>query len=159
MKKLTLVVAVVAAMLMAGVLAACSSGPSGPEGTASEIADKIFTEAGVEPFGLTDTLDTDDKMNFYLGSTSYPQLADSSIVVPMINLDTRALYVLKASSEDDVDGILAQLDEDVDPNRLICVSFSLEDVVIESRGDVVFMTINSNVEQREALTTAFAAIE
>jgi hypothetical protein len=51
------------------------------------------------------------------------------------------------------------LDEDIDPQRLICVSFTMEDVVIESRGDVIFMTINSNVEQRDALVTAFAAIQ
>ena len=148
-----------AGILFAGALIGCSSEPAGPAGTASEIADKVFAESGVQPFGMTDVIDTEDKMNFYLGSTNYSDLADTAVIVPLINIDTRAAYVLKAKSVDEVENILTQLNEDVDPNRLICVSFSLEDVAIESRGDVIFMTINSNVEQREALVTAFAGIE
>jgi len=35
----------------------------------------------------------------------------------------------------------------------------MEDVVIESRGDVIFMTINSDPEQRIALAEAFSTIE
>ncbi|NQW18932.1 MAG: hypothetical protein HQ478_15785 [Chloroflexi bacterium] len=157
MKKFT--VLLLTGLLAAAALVACSSAPSGPSGTASEIADKVFEESGVEPFGMADTIDDEDKMNWYLGSTNYSELAESAVVLPMISLDTRSLYILKANSDGDVDGILAQLTEDIDPNKLICVSFSLEDVVIESRGDVIFMTINSNVEQREALVTAFAGIE
>ena len=137
----------------------CSSEASGPSGTASEIADKGFEQSGVEPFGMADVIDDDDKMNWYLGSTNYPELAESAVVLPMISLDTRSLYILKANAESDVAGMLTHLKEDIDPNKLVCISFSHEDVVIESRGDVIFMTINSNVEQREALVTAFAGIE
>ncbi|MBT3943808.1 MAG: hypothetical protein HOC77_08810 [Chloroflexi bacterium] len=157
MKKLTAFLLMLIPVTVA--LIGCSSEEGGPTGTAAEIADKIFEESGVDPFGMSDVIDTDDKLTYYLGSTNYSSVSDAAVVLPMISLDTRALYVIKAENGASVDDIRTQLDEDIDPQRLICVSFTMEDVVIESRGDVIFMTINSNVEQRDALVTAFAAIQ
>ena len=142
------------------ILTGCGGGESAPAGTAAEIADKIFAESGVSfraPESLS--LEGDEQREFYLGSTSYPAFADSVAVVPMIRIDTRVLYVIKTASKDDVEDIKTTLKENIDPNRLICVTFSLEDVVIDSRGDVIFMTINSEPEQRAALAEAFKTIE
>ena len=140
------------------VVTGCGGGESGPKGTAADIADKIFTESGVENFGMSQSIE-EENMEFYLGSTDYPEFADSIVVTPMISIDTRVLYIIKAADQGDVEDIKTTLDENIDPNRLICVTFSLEDVVIDSRGDVVFMTINRNVEQRAALAEAFGTIK
>jgi len=156
MRKVTFLLLV--AVTLFGILAGCSSGPKAPTGTASGIADKIFTEAGVESFGMSQPLQTDN-MEFYLGTTGYPDFAEAIVVTPMISIDTRVLYVIKAADKGDVEEIKTTLEENIDPTRLICVTFSLEDVVIDSRGDVVFMTINSNAEQRTALAEAFTTIE
>jgi len=142
------------------LLTGCGVGESEPAGTAAEIADKVFAVSGVgfrAPESLS--LEGDEEREFYLGSTDYPAFADSVAVVPMIRIDTRVLYVIKATKKGDVEGIKATLKENIDPNRLICVTFSLEDVVTDSRGDVIFMTINSDAEQRAALAEAFRTIE
>ena len=137
----------------------CASGPAGPAGTASEIADKIFEEAGVQRFGDAQSVDTDEGMEFFLGSADYPPFADLAVVQPMISIDTRMLYVIRAADEKDVPEIKADLEKNIDPNRLICVTFSLDDVVMDSKGDVVFMIINSKAEERTALADAFKKIE
>lgn len=142
------------------VLTGCGAVESAPSGTAGEIADKVLAESGVTfraPERLS--LEKDEDREFYLGSTNYPIFADSVAVVPMIRIDTRVLYIIKAANKGDIDTIKIALKENIDPNRLICVTFSLEDVVIESRGDVIFMTINSDAEQRAALAEAFRAID
>ncbi|MFC1864509.1 hypothetical protein ACFLYG_01610 [Chloroflexota bacterium] len=148
-----------AAILSVTILAGCAGGESAPVGTAAEIADKIFTQSGVEPFGMSQTLEKDEDIEFLLGSTDYPKFADSIVVLPMISIDTRVLYIIKAANKGDVETIKTKLDENIDPDRLICVTFSLEDVVIESRGDVIFMTINSKPEQKNALVEAFNTID
>lgn len=145
-------------VLSVAILSGCAGGASAPTGTAAEIVDRIFTQAEVEPFGMSQQI-TDENKEFYLGSLDYPEFADSVVVTPMISIDTRVLYVIKAANKGDVETIKTRLDENIDPNRLICVTFSLEDVVIESRGDVIFMTINSKPEQKTALVEAFKAIE
>ena len=77
----------------------------------------------------------------------------------MISIDTRVLVVIRAAAKGDVEDIKTKLKENVDPNRVVCVTFSLEDVAVESRGDVVLMTINTDAEQRTALVEAFKNIE
>ena len=148
------------ALLVAAALSlACSSGSDSPTGTALEIAENVFSEASVDPFGPSLALATSDEIEFFLGSTNYPAFADTAVVQPMISLDTRMLYVLKLESDDEAADVIAQLEEDIDPTRLICVTFTHDDVVIDSRGTVVFMTINSNQDERAALVAAFAAID
>jgi len=146
---------VVGALLVLG----CSSGPSAPSGTAADIADKVFTEAGVQPFGEATSLSTDQEIEYFLGSTDYPTFSDSAVVQPMLSIDTRILYVLKVATATDASAVMEQLEEDVDPARLICVQFSMDDVQINSRDTVVFMVIDSNHEERNALAAAFEKIE
>jgi hypothetical protein len=156
--KRTLVLAI-AIFSLALMLVACGAAEEkGPEGTAAEIADKIFAEAGADPFGMSQEIATDQDKEWLLGSAEYPEFADSVAVMPMISLDTRVLHVIKAANSSEVDELISTLEANIDPTRLICVTFSLEDVVIDSRGDVVFMTINSDHEQRDALAEAFQLI-
>ena len=138
----------------------CVGGEIAPTGTAAEIADKVFAESGVS-FRMAESLSLaeDEKKEFYLGSTEYPEFADSVVVSPMIRVDTRLLVVLKLAGRGDVETTKIKLEENIDPRRLVCVTFKPEDVAIESRDDVVFMTINSDAEQRNALLEAFRTLE
>jgi len=156
MKKLVIIL--LSAILSIIGLTACAGGESAPAGTTAEIADRVFQQAGVQPFGVSEKLSAEN-MEFYLGTLDYPEFADSVVIIPMISIDTRVLYIIKAANKGDVETIKTKLDENIDPDRLICVTFSMEDVVIESRGDVIFMTINSDPEQRIALAEAFSTIE
>jgi hypothetical protein len=147
-------------VLSLSIIGACSSDKSAAlTGTAAELVDKIFAEAGIESFGTAQNLQNDEDIEFYLGSTDYPEFKDAVVVIPMISIDTRVLYVIKTADKSDAEEIKSKLEQNIDPNRLICVTFTLEDVVIESRGDVIFMTINSDPEQRTSLQEAFKNIE
>jgi hypothetical protein len=146
-------------VLVVAVLAGCAGGSAAPAGTAAEIADKIFAESQVEPFGMSQSLETDADKELFLGSADYPAFADSVAIMPMINIDTRVLVVIKAAAKADVEDLKAKLKENIDPNRVVCVTFSMEDVAIENRGDVILLTINTDEEQRTALVEAFKTID
>ena len=137
----------------------CTSGPVGPAGAATEIADKIIAEAGLERFWDPQSLETDEDKLFFLGSADYPPFADAAVVQAMIRIDPRLLVVIRAFDPDEVRQIKSELEKNIDPNRLVCVMFSPDDVVLDSRGDVVFMAINPDAEQRAALAEAFKNIE
>ena len=157
MKKIVVVLFAVFVSLLA--LVGCAQGQSAPSGTAAEIADKVFSASGVDPFGMQQALATDEDYEFYLGSRDYPAFSDAVAVMPMINIDTRVLVIIKAADKGDVEEIKSSLRENIDPNRVVCVTFSLEDVAIESRGEVILMTINTDAEQRTALVEAFKSID
>jgi len=139
--------------------AACSSGSSAPSGTAAEIAGKVFATAGVEPFGETIALQSPDQIEYFLGSTNYPAFTDTAVVQPLINLDTRIMYVLVVGSSEEADAVVKQLDKDVDPTKLVCVQFSRDDVVVHTRDNVVFMVIDADHTERDALADAFTSID
>jgi hypothetical protein len=141
------------------VLVGCAEGQSAPTGTVAEIADKVFAASGVESFGMPQNLETDEDKEFYLGARDYPAFAEAIAVMPMISIDTRVLVIVKAADKGDVEDIKTKLRENIDPNRVVCVTFSLQDVAIESRGDVILMTINTDAEQRTALVEAFGNID
>ena len=145
--------------ILLAIQVGCASGPAGPAGTASEIADGIIDEAGIERLAEARSLETDEDKLFFLGSADYPPFADAAVVQAMIRIDPRLLVVIRAADEKDVPDIKADLEKNIDPDRLICVRFSLDDVVLDSRGDVVFMAINPDAEQRTALAEAFKKIE
>lgn len=150
---------IMAAMLFLSTLAGCGGGQAAPGGTAPEIASKIFTTARVDHFGQEQKISTNEEKEFFLGSADYPAFADAVAVLPMINIDTRLMVIIKAAKAGDVADIMAKLKKNIDPNRLICVTFDLEDVAYESRGDVILMTINSDAVQRKALVDAFNSIQ
>ena len=150
---------VITAFLCAVLLAGCKAVEPAPTGTAAEIADNVFATAEVQSFGMSQPLASDQDIEFFLGATDYPAFADAVVVQPMISIDTRMLYIIRAATQSDVATIKTKLEENIDPDRLICVTFSLEDVVIDSRGDVIFMIINSNADQRNALAGAFKTID
>lgn len=148
---------IVSALALMG--AACGGGDGAPSGTAEEIAMNVFAEAGVEPFGPALSLQSDQDTEFYLGSTNYPDFVDTAVVIPLINLDTRALYILELDSADEAEEVMEQLETDVDPQKLICVTFAEEDVITDSRDNIVFMVINSDHAERDALAEAFETID
>jgi len=155
MKKIMQAVALVSLLILIG----CVKRPAAPSGTAVEIADRVFEESGVKHFGTTTSLQEDQSREYFLGTSDYPAFSDSVAISPLINVDTRVLVIILAEEKSSVDAIETALKENIDPNRLICVSFTMEDVAIESRGNVVFMTINTDAEQRQQLVDAFLTIE
>jgi hypothetical protein len=156
MKKIALMCIVFVSIL---ALVGCAQGQAAPTGTAAEIVDKVFTASGVEPFGMQQNLVTEEEREFFLGSRDYPAFSEAVAVMPMINIDTRVLVVIKAADKGDVEEIKNSLRENIDPNRVVCVTFTLEDVAIESRGEVILMTINTDAEQRTAMVDAFGGID
>ena len=145
--------------ILLAIQVGCASGPAGPVGTAVEIAEKLVAETDLTRLGEARPIETDDDMTFFLGSTDYPQFTDVAVVQALIRVDPRLIVVIRAFDPDEVRQIKSALKNNIDPNRLICVRFSLDDVVIDSRGDVVFMAINPDAEQRTALAEAFEKIE
>jgi hypothetical protein len=157
MKKMALWLFV--AVFLLSILVGCAGGQSAPKGTAAEIANKVFAASGVENFGMSQNLKTAEDKEYYLGSTDYPAFSEAIAVTPLINLDTRVLVIIKAADQRKVEDIKTRLRENIDPNRIVCVTFSLEDVAIESRGEVILLTINTDAEQRTAMIEAFKSID
>lgn len=122
--------------------------------TASAILQDVINGSEVEFGGSMEDVITEDNMQWYLGSNDYPEFLDSAVYTPMMNVDVSLMVVLKVEL-DEVDALKASILENIDPNRLVCVTFDLEtDVVIDSYGDTVILIINKafTTELHDAFT-------
>ena len=70
MKKMVL--SLLAAVFPLVILVGCAGGQSAPTGTTAEIADKVFAAAGVESFGMSQNLATEEDNEFYCGLPGLP---------------------------------------------------------------------------------------
>lgn len=110
--------------------------------TASEILNKMINDSGAEFGGGFETVIDENNMMTYLGSADYPAFKDSAVYAPMMSIDVTLLVVVQAENIEDVDTIVEMMIENIDPHRLICVSFEYEDVAIPHMGDTVALIIN-----------------
>ena len=60
-------VLLIAMLTMFVALTGCASAEQGPTGTGAELADKIFVEAGADPFGPAAEITADANMEWLLG--------------------------------------------------------------------------------------------
>ncbi len=109
--------------------------------TASEILNKIINGSNVEMYGMEDVI-TADNQQWLLGAGDYPEFLDAAVYYPMMGIDVSMLVVLEVNPED-VELTKETIMTSIDPNRLVCVTFDLEeDVVVDSFGNHVVLVIN-----------------
>jgi hypothetical protein len=149
-----------AAVALTLAVAGCGIPPDAPPaGTSDEILERVFAEAGLEPFGPVEPIADAAEARWFLGSTDHPPFTDTAVANAGTSVDPRIAYVLRTAGDRDAADVLRLLDRDVDPDRLLAVSFEREDALMDRRGNVVFLVIAADQAQRNALADAFARLE
>lgn len=125
--------------------------------TASEILRSLVNDSGAEFGGSIEDVITADNQQWFLGAGEYPEFKDSAVYTPMMNVDVSLIVVLKVEMEE-VETLKETIMESIDPARLVCVTFDLdEDVVVDSYGDTVVLIINKMYKQE--IHDAFIALQ
>lgn len=125
--------------------------------TASEIVQHLVHESGAEFGGSMEDVITDDNRQWFLGAADYPEFLDSAVYAPMMNVDVSLIVVVQTSYED-AEGLSDLIMESIDPTRLVCVTFDLEeDVVVETYGDWTVLIINKMYKQE--IHDAFVSLQ
>ncbi len=128
--------------------------------TASEVLNAVLETAianGVEYGGSMEGVIDENNQQWYLGSGDYPEFLDAAVYAPMMNVDVSLMVVLKVEL-DQVEDLKTTIMESIDPMRLVCVTFDLEeDVIVDSYGDTVILIINK--QYVEEIHDAFVEIQ
>ncbi len=128
--------------------------------TASEILNAVVNgaiENGVEYGGSMEGVIDENNQQWYLGAGDYPEFLDTAVYSPMMNVDVSLIVVLKVEL-DQVEDLKTTIMESIDPLRMICVTFDLEeDVIVDSYGDTVILVINKLYD--EEIHDAFVALQ
>lgn len=160
------------AFIMIFSLAACNGSNSNPagndnvnknlEGSLEDILNKIYDTAQVDDNfkdyiknGLMITPINPDNIKYHLGldELEYEEAIASE---PMIQPGAYSLCLVRAGEGADIEKIKADIKENVDPFKWVCVGVDPKNVIVDSIGDVIFLVMSN--DQAKPLHDAFTAL-
>lgn len=157
--------------------AACQSKPSGAdpketgnnkknenlEGNLEDILNKIYETAKVDDNfkayvkdGLLINEITNENCAYHLGKEGIE--FDSAIAsVPMMSTSAYELDLVRVKEGADIEKIKAEIKDNVDPMKWICVGVEPENVIVDNIGDVIIVILSN--DNGKALHDAFLALK
>ncbi|MFA5528976.1 MAG: hypothetical protein WC996_10225 [Peptostreptococcales bacterium] len=133
------------------------------EGSLEDILAKIYdtVEVGDSFNGhikdsLMTTPITSENIVYYLGKEDI-EFEDAIASEPMIQPGAFSLCLVRVKEDADIEKIKADIKENVDPMKWICVGVEPENVIVDNIGDVVFLIMSN--DQAKPMHDAFLALK
>jgi len=155
-------------------IAACTGSNSNPtgnnnggkgknlEGSLETILDKIYDTAQVDnnfkdfiKNGLMTTPINPDNIKYHLGLEEL-DFVEAIASEPMIQPGAYSLCLVRVKEGADIEKIKADIKENVDPRKWVCVGVDPKNVIVDSIGDVIFLVMSN--DQAQPLHEAFTAL-
>ncbi len=131
------------------------------EGSLEDILAAIYEKADVESSfaeyietGLQTVDITSDRSEFYFGTdvTFEEAIASEPIMSPSAYL----LSLVRVSEEADIEAIMEDIRENVDPMRWICVGVDPDNIVVDHIGNVIILIMSD--QEKDTLHQAFESL-
>ena len=149
MKKVMFII-LLAVMLLG--LAACS-GPKDIQltGELEEIMEKIYAESKLEFPTMHITEVTEENEEYFLGinGLKYEEAIASE---PMMSSQAHSLVLIRVSEETDVEKLKADIKDNVDGRKWICVGVEEQDIITDHIGNLVILIMD---DQAKAIQESF----
>lgn len=156
--------------LLALALAACSPSENGEDGTSTEnvagtleeILAQIYETVDVEEEqrdyfqnNLATTAFSTEEAEYYLGVNGL-DFTEAIASEPRMSSHAYSLCLLRANEGADIDQMMADIKENVNPYKWICVGVEEDQVIVDHIGDLVILIMS---DQAEALHQAFLNLQ
>ncbi|MFV0343866.1 MAG: hypothetical protein ACK5JH_13420 [Anaerocolumna sp.] len=136
-------------VLMAFSLMACGTAAKeenvskGPEGTLSEIIDKIYTEKALElPLATTDIDITDGELlKSYTGISDGSKVKEASVSESMISAQAYSMVLVRVNDTKDTKTVAEEMLAGINPSKWICVT--ADDIKVAGAGDTILLIMTA----------------
>ena len=131
-------------------------GEKNVEGTLEEIMTKVYAKVPEDnkPMGLSNMEVNKDNVEGFLGTNDieYKEALASESMVGSI---AHSVVLVRAKDAKNVEAIKETIKENVNPRKWICVGVEKEDVIIQSKGDLIIVIIVQDKDARTKLEEGF----
>ena len=137
--------------IMAIVLGACLTlsgcGQKNLEGNLTDLMSELYAGANIKEgdiMGLANTEINDENLAYYLGveSLDYKEAVASESMVGSI---AHSVVLVRMNEGADIEKAKKEIKENVDPRKWICVGVDENNVIVDSRGDVIVLIMNNDL--------------
>lgn len=153
LKKLSLLLVVCVGVFF---LTGCGEKEKNVEGTLEEIMTSVYADLkdDEKPMGLMNMEVNAENIEYYLGTADieYKEALASESAVGSI---AHSVVLVRTKENANVENIKKAIKENVNPRKWICVGVEENDVIVESKGDLIILILVENQTTRETLKKGF----
>lgn len=147
-------------ILMLGIifLTGCGSETkkeSNVEGTLDEIMTKVYSKVSEEDLPKLMKIEvTSENVQGFLG-TSEIEYEEALASEPMISSIAHSVVLVRTKNGANVEDIKKQLKENVNPRKWVCVGVENDEVIIDSKGNLIIIIVVQDEELRSSIYEGF----
>ncbi len=163
MKKLLLLLLSLTLCLGMGACQTENNDQKNLEGSLGEILEQIYDNADVDASfrdfvenGLYTTEITAENVSYYLGKEGLEfeaAIASEPVMMP----SAYSLCLVRVKDGTDIEQMKADIKENVNPMKWICVGVDPSNIIVDNIGDVIFLLMSDN--ETQALYDAFLSLK
>lgn len=126
------------------------------EGKLEDIMAKLYVDIPEDnrPGGLTNMEITDDNIESFIG-TDDVEYVEAIASESMMGSIAHSVVLVRVKDASKVEEYKKEILEDVNPRKWICVGVEKDEVIVESKGDLIMVVIVQDKDNREKIAKAF----
>ena len=128
------------------------------EGTLEEIMTKVYSSVPEDELPMLMNIEVNEEsIEGFLGTSDieYESILASE---PMISSIAHSVVLVRTKENADVDAIKKKIKENINPRKWVCVWVEDEDVIIESKGDLIIVIVVENETIRKSVEKEFKSL-
>ncbi len=118
------------------------------EGTLDELMTKLYSGISEEELPRLEKVPvTKENVSYFLGTDSL-EFKEALASEPMISSIAHSIVLIRANENSDIEAMKTKIKESVDPRKWICVEVEKDNVIVDSKGDlIVLIMVNEHVDK------------
>lgn len=137
-------------------LTGCGEKEKNVEGTLEEIMTSVYVDLKDEqkPMGLMNMEVNEENVEYFLGTSDieYQEALASESAVGSI---AHSVVLVRTKENANVESIKKTIKESINPRKWICVGVEKDDVIVESKGNLIILILVEDQTARETLQKGF----
>ncbi|MGN1379027.1 MAG: hypothetical protein ACI4XR_01340 [Bacilli bacterium] len=126
------------------------------EGNLSEIMDKLYVGLPDDFPKVEQTNVTKDNKEYYLGDVNF-SYKEALASEPLMSSIAHSVVLIRLDDTSNINSIKEEIKEKVNPKKWICVEVEEENVIVESKGNLILLVMDN--EYASIIKDNFLALE
>ena len=125
-------------------LTGCSNKSQNIEGSLEEIMTKLYEGISEEelPMALTNIEITNENVENYLGTNDI-EFESALASESMVGSIAHSVILIRAKENQDIEALKAKIEENINPNKWICVT--AENVIVKNKGNLILVVMSNEL--------------
>lgn len=111
--------------------------------TLNEVIEKVYANIPEDEMFITETIEvTSANQEYYLGSSNF-SYKEALASEPVMSSIAHSVVLVRVNETKDIEKIKAEIKENIDPYKWVCVGVEDKNVIVESNKDLIILIMDN----------------